>query len=223
MIKANHKKIARSIFTPYVDRLLKKNFSALYTVNKVPKIPDDHSLIITPNHISWWDGFFIDKIHRLCIPKKLHLMMLEDQLTRFWFFRFVGAFSINPGAGTGVVETVKYVRSLISDYNNSVIVYPQGEIEPYEKRPLKLKEGIRIFVGKGESRSKILPIGFKIQYYDKKFPAVIVRFGSLLDVANVVNDFDIFKTAFMQNLDKLSEAAYRRDFASEILNDNEYI
>ncbi|MDX1777464.1 MAG: hypothetical protein R3339_01145, partial [Thermodesulfobacteriota bacterium] len=96
MIKASHKKWARLIFNPYCDLLLKRNFSQFLLVNDFPQLSPKLPLIITPNHISWWDGFFIYYLSKKKFNRKIYLMMLESSLEKFWFFQKIGAFSINP-------------------------------------------------------------------------------------------------------------------------------
>ena len=96
MIQASHKKWARRIFNPYCDSLLKRNFSQFLRVNTFPRLSPDLPLIITPNHISWWDGFFIDYLTRKFLNRKGYIMMLEEQLSKYWFFQKIGAFSIDP-------------------------------------------------------------------------------------------------------------------------------
>ena len=222
MIEAKNSRLARAVFNPYVNRLLKKSFSHFYIVNNPPEIPNDESLIITPNHVSWWDGFFIDKVHREFVRKNIHLMMLKEQLRRYWFFKFLGAFSINIDRHSSHIQTVKYIRNLTENCKNSVVIYPQGEIEAFERRPLSIKEGLKVFIGTENVKLKILPIGFKIHYYNEKFPAVVARFGELIDSDSVVENFDNYNKKFIENLDDLAEAAYRKDFLTDLFFPKRY-
>ena len=167
MIKADHKKWARLLFNPYCDSLLKKNFSNFFRVNECPDLFPDLPLIITPNHISWWDGFFIDYLARRFIHRKGYIMMLEEQLSRYWFFKRIGAFSIDPSSTKGIAETVTYARGIINNPQNFLVFYPQGDIEPYEMRPLSLKRGLQFFI-KRTPEVQVIQLGFKIEYYNKK-------------------------------------------------------
>jgi 1-acyl-sn-glycerol-3-phosphate acyltransferase len=217
MIKANHKKWAESIFYPFINRLMKKNFSHFYLVNEFPQGSDLDGLILTPNHISWWDGFFIGIVLKKYSNRKPFIMMLEEQLNKFWFFKKVGAFSINPNSAKGILESAGYIAQIVSDTKNCAILFPQGEIEPFEKRPLTIKKGLKILTSKVEKEFYVLPVGFKIQYYNEKYPAVIVRFGNLLDGNNVLKDYSFFENEFMDNLQKLNEASYNEIFTHDLL------
>ena len=215
MIKAAHKKWARWIFNPYYERLLKKNFSNFYRTNDYPPVTEGHPLLIVPNHISWWDGFFIDCVCRKFLNRTPYLMMLEEQLKRYWFFQKVGAYSINPHLPRGIIEAVRYTQDILKNPNHFVILYPQGDIEPFEKRPLTLKRGLQLFI-KATPTAQVLPVGFKIQYYNQKNPSVIVRFGESLTARSVINDFSTFEDTFYGNLDMLSQAADKQSFAEDI-------
>lgn len=207
MIKAAHKKWARLLFNPYCNFLLKRNFTNFYRVNEYPAISSDLPLIITPNHISWWDGFFIDYITRRFLIRKSYIMMLEKQLSRYWFFQKIGAFSINPTHRKSIAETVIYTQDLIHNPQNFLVFYPQGSIESFEMRPLSLKRGLQLFLKK-IPEVQVLLLGFKIQYYNQKNPAVLARFGEIMSGESIVADFKNYQDNFYKNLDSLSHAAF---------------
>ena len=217
MIKADHKKWARFIFDYYVDNLLKKNFVSYYLVNNYPDIDDNLNIIFTPNHISWWDGFFIDYIIKNSSNRKMHIMMLEEQLKRFWFFQKLGAYSINPNRLNGLLSTVKYTRDLLNNPNNLVVIYPQGTIEPFEKRPLTIKKGLKLFIENMPNQIVVIPVAFKIQYFNEKRPAVVARFGKILNAETICSDYQLYINEFYQNLDELNKAVFERKFNQNLL------
>lgn len=219
MIKAYHKKWARLIFNPYCDLLLRRNFSQFLRVNKYPHLSPELPLIITPNHISWWDGFFIDYLARRFINRRGFIMMLEEQLSRYWFFQNIGAFSIDPTNTKKISETVKYVQKVLENTENFVILYPQGEIEPYEMRPLTLKRGIQLFL-RTTPEVQVLPVGFKIQYYNQKRPSLLVKFGETLRGKSIIADFKSYEDNFYKNLDSLSSAAFDKSWQEDMFGHN---
>ena len=114
MITARHARWAERLFTPYVRRLVRRHFSHYYLVNSMPTIDPAASLLVTPNHISWWDGFLAYVFFRPRLPgRRLHLMMLERELCRYSFFSRLGAFSIDPGEWSHVMETAAYVQGCL--------------------------------------------------------------------------------------------------------------
>lgn len=215
MIKAEHKRWARSIFIPYMNWLLKKNFSHFYLVNEMPIIPDKYGLVITPNHISWWDGFFVEFLLTKRINRKIFIMMLEDQLRRYMFFKYLGAFSINTKSAKSIIETSFYSKKIVSDIQNYLVFYPQGEIEPFDKIPPSIKDGLRIFIN-DVNNTLVLPIAFKIQYYNEKYPAVIVRFGEFIKSDLVISNYDNYKKQFETNIQQLNKAAISKTFIKDL-------
>lgn len=216
MIKAGHNPAARYIFDKYIDRLLKKSFSGFYIVNNPPEISKTVPLIITPNHFSWWDGFFIDFVNRKIFKRKLHIMMLEDQLKKYWFFRYLGAYSIRQENPKSIIETGIYSRQISMDPDNLNIIYPQGEIEPYDMRPVSIKSGLRYFVKELEKKTVILPVIFRIQYEEAMQPAVYCRFAESLSSDEAVRDFDRFKSIFESCLCQMDKAAKEKLIISDL-------
>jgi 1-acyl-sn-glycerol-3-phosphate acyltransferase len=203
MIKAEHKKWARLIYDFYISRLLKKNFNSFYLLNEFPSIPKNSGLIITPNHFSWWDGFFIDFIGNKYLDRKIYLLMLEEQLEKYWFFRKIGAFSIKLDNPASIAATLLYSREIISKPENYLVIYPQGELEPYDKRPPKIKEGLVSILKKLPLETFVLPFSFKIRFGNEMKPDVLARAGNLIDSELIVNDYSIFTKAFENTLFEL--------------------
>jgi len=205
MIKADHKKWARRLYDFYVPRLLRSNFQHFYLTNEFPQIPNDEGLIITPNHFSWWDGFFIDYTLSHFSNRKIYTLMLEEQLKRYWFFQKVGAFSINPKNPKSIKTTFDYIIEVVCNPKNVLLFYPQGEIEDYVKRPLKVKEGLKTILNMTHSKVNILPVAFKIKYGNTKKPDLLVRFGEPIISSKVKDDFNLYIIGFNSNVDFLDK------------------
>ena len=216
MIKAEHKNWARFIFNIYIDKLLKNNFISYYLLNSYPAINKNLSIVLTPNHISWWDGFFVDYIIKNSSNRKMYIMMLEEQLKQFWFFKKLGAYSINPGSGSSLLTTVKYTRELVKNPENVAVIYPQGTIEPFEKRPLTIKKGLKLFIENMPDEIAVIPVAFKIQYFNEKKPAVIARFGKILNAETICSDYQSYITEFYRNLDELNKAVFENKFQNDL-------
>lgn len=129
------------------------------------------ALLLTPNHISWWDGFFIDRLRRVLLPgSKLHLMMLEEQIKKYPFFNKVGAFGIDPGRPKKVLDALRYTAEVLETPSNLAVVYPQGEIESQETPVLSQKAGITKIAELAKSEFLLMPVFFKIMYKDEPKP-----------------------------------------------------
>ena len=216
MIKADHKNWARCLFDFYINNLLRKNFVNYYLANDYPQIDKDSGIILTPNHISWWDGFFADYIVKSFSGRKLYIMMLEEQLKRFRFFQKLGAYSINPSSISSILSAAKYTREILKDKNNLVVIYPQGTIEPYEKRPLSIKKGLKLFIENVQEEVAVIPAAFRIQYFNEKKPSVIARFGNIMKTETVSSDYQSYINEFYNNLDGLNQAVFENNFYKDL-------
>jgi len=214
MIKADHKKWAAFVFDIFLNRLLKKSFYDFRIINALPKLDKSKSLIITPNHFSWWDGFFIYRTNKKLFNRKLYVLMLEEQLKRYWFFKKLGCYSIDLNDSRKMIVSLKYTMDLLLKPNNLVTIYPQGEIQAYDEKNIVLKEGLDFIAKKSAVDFHILPIAFKIHYANERLPIVYARFGKLLNSKDVAVNPQIFKEEFINNLDLINSEYSASNFKS---------
>lgn len=205
MIKAAHKKWARLLYDFYIRHLLKSNFQNFYLVNDFTSVTKNEGLIVTPNHFSWWDGFFIDVTLQKFLDRKIFILMLEEQLRKYWFFQKIGAFSINQKNPKSIAETFQYMIEVVCNSENYLVFYPQGEIEPYDKRPMTIKDGLKFLINKIQTSVNILPVAFKIKYSNYKKPDVFVRFGQMLSSNDIKNNYNLYIDEFNLNIALLDE------------------
>lgn len=219
MIKAEHKKWADLIFGFYINKILRKDFSSFILLNEFPKIPDDAGLLIAPNHFSWWDGFFIYNLMKKMSSRKLHIMMLENQLERYWFFKKVGAFSINPSNPKSIYKSFLYSKEVLNNPDNFLVIYPQGEIEPFDKENYTIRKGIRNFVSGYKQKAVLLPITFKIHFDNERKPKVYLRFGKTLNFEDIRNDFSLFENEFQLSRNELNKLIESKEFYKNIFDE----
>lgn len=131
-------------------------------------------VLLIGNHFSWWDGFIAYRLNDLCLHKKFHVMMLEEQLETRLFLNKAGAFSIKKGSRS-VVESLHYASALLQDKGNMVAVYPQGTITSIHRRPVRFEKGVeRIIAGASEKLMILFYVALPEWYSDKK-PRLTVR------------------------------------------------
>ncbi len=142
MTRARHSPWADRIFLPYILREFRKYFHGLYFLGRMPVIDPALPLLITPNHSTWWDGFFLYLLNKTILKRKLHLMMLEEQLSQYRFFSRIGAFGIEPGRPRRVYAALEYCADVLKDPANALCIFPQGELRYYGIRPLEFQRGL---------------------------------------------------------------------------------
>ncbi|KMU98291.1 hypothetical protein ACS72_16070, partial [Acinetobacter sp. VT 511] len=93
------------------------------------------------NHSSWWDGLLLYHAARQTSRGDHYVMMEEQQLQQYAFFRKLGAYSINKESASGIRTSLQYTSELL-DSGKRVWIFPQGEILHQEARPIQFRPGI---------------------------------------------------------------------------------
>ena len=138
MIRARHTEPWNSFFRYVVHRKLKRHFRGPEITH--PELRPGSSVLLIGNHFSWWDGFFALETAKSCFHKKIHVMMLEEELRPRRFLSYAGAFSIAPGS-RAALDSLKYAAGLLDEKENMVVVFPQGKMRPHWERPLHFQSG----------------------------------------------------------------------------------
>lgn len=138
MIRARHTEPWNRFFQYYIRRKLKRHFRGPEIIH--PEICPEKAVLLIGNHFSWWDGFFALQSAKRFFAKKIHVMMLEEELRPRRFLSYAGAFSIAPASRTAL-ESLQYATGLLTDPENMVVVFPQGEMRPHWERPLRFQSG----------------------------------------------------------------------------------
>ncbi|MBN2199745.1 MAG: 1-acyl-sn-glycerol-3-phosphate acyltransferase [Candidatus Aminicenantes bacterium] len=226
MLTARHRRWGAWVFRPYIRRIVKKAFGHFYLANPFPAVPEDAELIVTPNHISWWDGFFIFVLLDAFSKRKMHLMMLERELKKHPYFRSIGAYSIAPEDRDGAMESLQYTSRALEDPGRLVVLFPQGKIQPFFLEEVSLKRGWLKFLeseeqaaaARGRERDiRLLMIAFGIEYHHRRKPEIWARFSRLYALRDFEADFDAYGAEFRMNLQRLKQAIADRTFIADIL------
>jgi 1-acyl-sn-glycerol-3-phosphate acyltransferase len=194
MIKAKHSRSADLIFRFYIYRMFRRHFNSFNLIGSDPQINDQLPLIVTPNHSTWWDGFFLYFINSHFFQRKYYIMMLEDQLLNFPFFAKLGAFSIMQDNPKKIIETIDYSAKILSENRRSMLVmFPQGEMLPEFQRPIKAFGGIKKIIEKCEMEVNLLTLGVKVSLLKEQLPNVFYSFGKnkIVSIANIPDHNEI--------------------------------
>lgn len=170
MLKANHSAWAMRLFDLYINYKFRQRFKKIEIIAEGQPQTNAATLVIA-NHISWWDGFFIWHLNKKHIHKKFHLMMLEEQLMKFSFFRKLGAYSIQP-TKKSILESIAYTNELLSDKNNMVVMYPQGKIHSIYDNHFQFMAGVSRIA---QHTTNLLFVAVFIDYGSVEKPTVTIR------------------------------------------------
>ena len=213
MIRAQHRLWADLIFHPYLVWLFKRHFHTIQLLGTPPEIPNDLPLLLLPNHSTWWDGFFVYLLNKRIFRRTAYLMMLEEQLSKYWFFSKIGAYSIEPGHRRGIVESLAYTVELLNQQMSLVSVFPQGELLTWHTRPLGYKRGVEWILQKYGKQVAVLPLAIRTEFLGERCPSAFFLCGE-------VNLFDAETFRGMDWLEK-TETVLLDDLALRILCEEE--
>lgn len=200
MIEAKHNKILRALFNFYIDGQLKKHFNKFYLTGKLPERLSDKSLLVLPNHFSWWDGFFVDLIYRKFFSDQtIYMMVLEQTVKNYWFFNHIGAFSINLSSPKDILKSFEYAKKLLSKKKNFVVIFPQGELKPYSMY-VEIKSGVFELILKDKLDFELIFLAIKIQYENEKKPNVYFRISEIKSSNEYAGNSEKLKNDFLANL-----------------------
>jgi 1-acyl-sn-glycerol-3-phosphate acyltransferase len=220
MIEANHSRYADTVFGIYIRRMFRKHFNSFNLIGDMPIIDNELPLIITPNHSTWWDGFFLYFINKYFYGRKYYIMMLEDQLRNFPFFAKLGAFSIVQKNPKKIIETLDYSARILSENKNSMLVmFPQGEMIPDFGRPIIAYGGIKKIIEKCDTDINLMTLGVKTCFLKEQLPHVIYSFGQnhICNSSNNINS-DILAKELQDNLERIERSILNGENGEEIFH-----
>lgn len=172
MIVSHKKKWFNNLFSTFVrERQIRPTFHNIYI--RTDDVPTPGLFLST--HSAWWDGLIMYMINEHFLRHDIHVLMDEDGLRRFPFFRHLGAFSVKKGSLSDVRASLAYANELLTS-GKSVWMFPQGQEMPQELRPVEIESGATLLLNNR-------PVHLCAMYYsfeNHAKPLVYVRFRTLV-------------------------------------------
>ncbi len=178
MIPANKNKLIGSLFAFYHKRLLRKHFYEIHLMGKENLNLIDNSLpvILYANHSNWWDGFIAYLLSKRILKADDYLMMDIEQMKKFRFFKYIGAFSVDRNNSTEAVRSINYAVELLGNSKKYLWIFPQGEMLPQDLRPLKFYSGITKITDKLNGVN-LVPVCLRYEFLMEQRPEVFIKIG----------------------------------------------
>ncbi len=213
MIEAKPQWWAELIFRPYILHLLKKHFYGIHLTGTFPQIDPSQPLLILPNHSTWWDGFFVYLFNLRFIKRPFYIMMLEEQLRKNPFFKYVGAFGITQKSISSVKAAIRYTSALLNQTKHppTVCMFPQGELLPWHQ-PVHFQPGVSSILRLTNQPVQIVLLCMHAVLLDEQRPHVFFKLGELHSIPSEETcDIKSLQTEFQQ---------LRQTLFEDILNQN---
>jgi 1-acyl-sn-glycerol-3-phosphate acyltransferase len=171
MIKAKHHSVIYPLFKWLARFLIKRNFC---TVHFNGEFKDNgHSMLIVANHVSWWDGFWVEYLNQKAIHRRFHFMMLEEQLKKHWYFQHTGGYSVKKNSRE-IIESINYTIELLKNSKNVVLMFPQGKIHSSHNSSVRFEKGIQHIVAKCNDETQVMFMANFTDYFSDAKPHLYI-------------------------------------------------
>ncbi len=115
MIPAHKFPLGRRLVWQLIERSFRKYFDRVYFRMRGTYTDEQRAtlpMLICANHSSWWDGYVIALVERL-LNVDGYLMVEEAQLSRYFFFTWIGCFSVDHHNPRAALQSLKYAATLL--------------------------------------------------------------------------------------------------------------
>ncbi|QKS71011.1 1-acyl-sn-glycerol-3-phosphate acyltransferase [Paenalkalicoccus suaedae] len=174
MIEATKSRSFTKIFHVYNTWLLKRSFHRLHLSTRSVRT-DHQGAIYIINHSSWWDPLVLFYLNEAILHTDALAMMDQHGLTRFPFFKKIGAFSIDSSSKRDIMKSLSYAQRQLEE-GKHVFIFPQGNEYPLEKRPLQFFAGVA-HLKQALPNVPIIPITFYHTHLHHQLPEWFIQIG----------------------------------------------
>jgi len=163
-------------FGIYLHWLIRRSFARIL-VRAEASFPGG-GYVAAANHHSWWDGFLALTIHRAFAPERpFNVMMDDEQLRRFPYFRLGGAFSVDARSVRAAYSAIAYAASCART-GAGLWIFPDGQLHP----PLCAPSFSSGFVHAARmAEAPVLPVAMRYLFLGEQRPVAIAALGAPID------------------------------------------
>jgi 1-acyl-sn-glycerol-3-phosphate acyltransferase len=158
-------------FNWYCQFTLRKFFHRVQLFGDVPFEPD-RSTIYIANHCSFWDAIVLNHLIQTRRRQRAYCMSDAVQVARHPFFRRVGAFSVDRANPRDGMRAIHYAADLLNASPCSVVIFPQGKIEPADRRPIRFERGIERLIALAPAQIVLVALRYEF-WLDQRAEALI--------------------------------------------------
>ncbi len=202
MIPARKFPLGERLVWRLVKTSLQRHFDRVFFRAPTSLADTERSLpmIVCANHASWWDGYIAALVTRH-IGVDGYLMMEEPQLRRYFFFSWIGCFSVDRHNPRSALQSIRYAARLLKERPGRMVwLFPQGEIAPNDRRPLVFFSGAA-HLARLTSPALLYPLATRIEYQAEQRPDLFISLGEPL----LVNPQDAQVPGFLKSMTRRLE------------------
>ena len=208
MLKSRHHFIVYPFFQHYTRYLLKTRYHSVVIENHFA----DHgnAVLLIGNHVGWWDGFWGMYLNLKVLKRKFHFMMLQEQLLKYRFFNYTGAFSVDKGSRS-VVESIRYASELLTESKNMLLMYPQGRLHSMYEHHFQFEKGIERMLRNMEGKVQVVFSANLVDCFTEPKPSLSIYTKSYAGTYTTAALEQAYNDFYARCLKKQSAKAEARD------------
>jgi len=196
--RANHHPVIYPLFKWLTRFILKRHFSTISF--DVDFTDNGQAVLVVANHVSWWDGFWVECLNQQVIKRRLHFMMQEQQLRRHWYFQHAGGYPVLKGSRQAV-ESIAYTVELLQSPGNMTLMFPQGTIGSAYSDTFRFEGGIDRVVKRCDDKVQVLMVANLTDYFSNPKPYLFIYAkgytAAQLKDANLEQEYNSFYSAVL--------------------------
>jgi 1-acyl-sn-glycerol-3-phosphate acyltransferase len=197
-------------FNWYCRFALRKFFHRVHLFGNVPFDPK-RSTIYVVNHASFWDVIAVNFLIHSRRRQPIYCMSDIVQMRRHPFFRRVGAFSVDRTNPRDGLRAIAYAADLLNRSPCSVVMFPQGKIEPADQRPIRFERGIARLMDRCPDATVVM-VTLRYEFWLDQRAELLMDLSSVGD-----KSIPLMEMQMISRLDKLASAGKEFGVGDQIL------
>jgi len=150
------------------------------------KIDNSLPTVLYANHSNWWDGFIAYLLTSRRWKADDYIMMDIEQMKKYPFFKYLGAFSVNRNDARDAIKSIEYIVDLFRSTNKFLWIFPQGLMQPQDLRPIKFFSGAAKIAEK-LCGANLIPVAIRYEFLFEQRPEVFIKIPEPDIVNNITN------------------------------------
>jgi 1-acyl-sn-glycerol-3-phosphate acyltransferase len=179
MLEALTHPILTPLVRSYLLSTVRGHFADVRVHLEQPVLP--MPTIFFATHQSWWDGHLILALCQF-LKLEFRVLMLQENLVKYGFLRYAGAFGVNRASVASVRAALRYSRSQLEvGLPRAVLLFPSGEIMSPFARPLVFESGLASLVlmcQKAGVQVQLCPLAMRLEHGLQARPSAYMRLGT---------------------------------------------
>ncbi|NBT60120.1 hypothetical protein EBT16_15220, partial [bacterium] len=158
--------LTRKLFDRYLNWSFKRSFDNVFCSGLSQLEGIQTPLLFVPNHVSWWDGFFLFEIQRRARPKaRLYTIALEKTCIENPILPKMGVLPLRPEDPISFRSLLTFLQQIRTEQlpeELAVGFFPQGRITPSFLPDLNFRRGIEKIISV-LSPVTLVPVGIHVE------------------------------------------------------------